>query len=286
MSPASSDASMLAVAGPAPLRPTLLAVDSCTCQHANLLVPGQIISGLVAVSLACIVLHAGMASRMPTTPLAGMHCSLPLFLCGSGGRGGAPGFTLPHATRRTCERQACDGGRDPCPCCRWRSKGSSRGGTAKQSTTAAGGGARPPSAPRRHLPCFRGLSSSSPPERSLDPASFPGGTPGGGRRQDDRDLGSWRASPSSLEKGGWSSSKGLRRHTTWCGRESRGVHLEEARRRVVASVWAAPPGKLASCGCRREEARRMDCFSNSGWVTTGKVKVGPTGTQGGYASGG
>jgi hypothetical protein len=47
MSPASSDASMLVVAVPAPLRPTLLAVDSCTRQHANLLVPGQITSGLV-----------------------------------------------------------------------------------------------------------------------------------------------------------------------------------------------------------------------------------------------
>jgi hypothetical protein len=43
MSPVSSDASMLAVA----VRPTLLAVDSCTRQHANLLVPGQIVSGLV-----------------------------------------------------------------------------------------------------------------------------------------------------------------------------------------------------------------------------------------------
>jgi hypothetical protein len=41
---------MLAVAVPAPLRPTLLAVDSCTRQHANLLVPGQIIYGLVFVS--------------------------------------------------------------------------------------------------------------------------------------------------------------------------------------------------------------------------------------------
>jgi hypothetical protein len=48
MSPASSDASMLAVAGPAPLCPTLVAVDSCTRQHANLLVPGQIVFGLVA----------------------------------------------------------------------------------------------------------------------------------------------------------------------------------------------------------------------------------------------
>jgi hypothetical protein len=50
MSPASSDASMLAVADPAPLRPTLVAVDSCTRQHANLLVPGQIVSGLVLAS--------------------------------------------------------------------------------------------------------------------------------------------------------------------------------------------------------------------------------------------
>jgi hypothetical protein len=47
MSPASSDASMLAVVVPVPLHPTLLAVDSCTRQHANLLVPGQIVSGLV-----------------------------------------------------------------------------------------------------------------------------------------------------------------------------------------------------------------------------------------------
>jgi hypothetical protein len=47
MSHASSDASMLAVTVPAPLHPTLLAVDSCTRQHANLLVPGQIVSGLV-----------------------------------------------------------------------------------------------------------------------------------------------------------------------------------------------------------------------------------------------
>jgi hypothetical protein len=47
MSPASSDASMLAVADPAALRPTLLAVHSCTCQHANLLVRGQIASDLV-----------------------------------------------------------------------------------------------------------------------------------------------------------------------------------------------------------------------------------------------
>jgi hypothetical protein len=49
MSPANNDASMLAVAVPAPLCPTLLAVDSCTRQHANFLVPGQIVSGLVVV---------------------------------------------------------------------------------------------------------------------------------------------------------------------------------------------------------------------------------------------
>jgi hypothetical protein len=49
MSPASSDASMLAVAVSAPLRPTLLAVDSCTRQHANLLMPGQIVFGLVVL---------------------------------------------------------------------------------------------------------------------------------------------------------------------------------------------------------------------------------------------
>jgi hypothetical protein len=47
MSPASNDASMLAVASPAPLHPTVLSVASCTRQHANLLVTGQIVSGLV-----------------------------------------------------------------------------------------------------------------------------------------------------------------------------------------------------------------------------------------------
>jgi hypothetical protein len=40
-----------AVAVPSPLRPTLLAVHSCTRQHANLLVPGQIIFGLVVLPL-------------------------------------------------------------------------------------------------------------------------------------------------------------------------------------------------------------------------------------------
>jgi hypothetical protein len=38
---------MLVVVGPAPLRPTVLAVASCTRQHANLLVPRQIVSGPV-----------------------------------------------------------------------------------------------------------------------------------------------------------------------------------------------------------------------------------------------
>jgi hypothetical protein len=51
MSLANTDASMLAVAGPAPLRPTMLAVASCTRQHANLLVPGQIVSGLVLANM-------------------------------------------------------------------------------------------------------------------------------------------------------------------------------------------------------------------------------------------
>jgi hypothetical protein len=61
MSPASSDASMLSVADPAPLCPTLLAVDSCTYQHANLLVPGQIVSGLVMALLHCLTLLHGRA---------------------------------------------------------------------------------------------------------------------------------------------------------------------------------------------------------------------------------
>jgi hypothetical protein len=41
---------MLAVADLAPLRPTMLAVASCTRQHANLLVPRQIVSSLVGVA--------------------------------------------------------------------------------------------------------------------------------------------------------------------------------------------------------------------------------------------
>jgi hypothetical protein len=55
---------MLAVAVLASLRPTLLAVDSCTRQHANLLVPGQIISGLVAV----VGREAGALPQGITTP--------------------------------------------------------------------------------------------------------------------------------------------------------------------------------------------------------------------------
>jgi hypothetical protein len=47
MSPASTKTSMLAVAGLAPLRSTVLAVANYTRQHANLLVPEQIVSGLV-----------------------------------------------------------------------------------------------------------------------------------------------------------------------------------------------------------------------------------------------
>jgi hypothetical protein len=47
MTPTSTDPSMLAVAGPAPLRSTVLAVASYTRQHANLLVSGHIISVLV-----------------------------------------------------------------------------------------------------------------------------------------------------------------------------------------------------------------------------------------------
>jgi hypothetical protein len=47
MSIASTKASMLKVVGPAPLRTTVLAGANYTRQHADLLVPGQIISVLV-----------------------------------------------------------------------------------------------------------------------------------------------------------------------------------------------------------------------------------------------
>jgi hypothetical protein len=57
MSPASTDASMLAVAGSAPLRTTVLAVASCTREHANLLVPGQIVSGLVNTTTSAFKLE-------------------------------------------------------------------------------------------------------------------------------------------------------------------------------------------------------------------------------------
>jgi hypothetical protein len=59
MSPASSDASMLAVAVPAPLHPTLLVVDSCTREHANFLVLGQIVSGLVVSPVPLLCYHLG-----------------------------------------------------------------------------------------------------------------------------------------------------------------------------------------------------------------------------------
>jgi hypothetical protein len=49
MSPASTDPSMMTVAGPAPLRPTVLVGAGYTRQHANLLAPGQIVFGLVSL---------------------------------------------------------------------------------------------------------------------------------------------------------------------------------------------------------------------------------------------
>jgi hypothetical protein len=76
MLPASSDASMLVVASLAPLRPTVLVVASCTCQHANLLVPGQIVSGLVTSlydpSSASSGVEAPLGARhlMPTTHIS------------------------------------------------------------------------------------------------------------------------------------------------------------------------------------------------------------------------
>jgi hypothetical protein len=59
---------MLAVAVPAPLRPTLLAVHSCTRQHANLLVSGQIVSGLVATLPRA-------AARRAHTPCDSARCA-------------------------------------------------------------------------------------------------------------------------------------------------------------------------------------------------------------------
>jgi hypothetical protein len=47
MSTASTKTSMLAVVGPVPLRTTVQAGVNYTRQHANLRVPGQIVSGLV-----------------------------------------------------------------------------------------------------------------------------------------------------------------------------------------------------------------------------------------------
>jgi hypothetical protein len=68
MSPDSTDASMLAVAVPAPLRPTLLAVHSCTRQHANLLVQGQIVSSLVRGAHATVAAAAAVRPR-PLWPM-------------------------------------------------------------------------------------------------------------------------------------------------------------------------------------------------------------------------
>jgi hypothetical protein len=78
MSPASSDASMLAVADPAPLRPTLVAVDSCTRQHANLLVPGQIVSGLVLIHYSGTDPAVGGRSSNPLTVKNSMEPPKPL----------------------------------------------------------------------------------------------------------------------------------------------------------------------------------------------------------------
>jgi hypothetical protein len=117
--------------------------------------------------------------------------------------------------------------------------------------------------------------SSLPPERSPDPDSFPGGTPGGGRRQGGRELGSWRAPPFSLVKGDGRTTRGCggARHGTVANR----VGCVLRRRGGRWPVWGvASPRELASCGCRHEEARRRHFF-NSGWVATGKGKGGPDG---------
>jgi hypothetical protein len=122
-------------------------------------------------------------------------------------------------------------------------QGGSRGGTASHR-------ASPPS---RLLPRPLELCAARvEPGSSLLPRRHARGRPEA-RRQGARIL----ARLSVLTGGRGSRSKGLPRRTTWGGRESRGVCLKEARRRVVASVGAAPPGELAPCGCRREEARRF-----------------------------
>jgi hypothetical protein len=51
MSPARTKISMLTVAGPTPPHTTVLAGAKYTRQHANLLMPGQIVSGLVCSKL-------------------------------------------------------------------------------------------------------------------------------------------------------------------------------------------------------------------------------------------
>jgi hypothetical protein len=75
-------------------------------------------------------------------------------------------------------------------------------------------------------------------------------------------------------EGGWSRSKGLRRLTAWCGRESCWVRLEEARGRWLVCGGGALPGEFAPCGCRREEARRRDFFQ-LGVGSDGEGKGGP-----------
>jgi hypothetical protein len=66
---------MLAVAVPAPLRLTLLAVHSCTRQHANLLVTGQIVSGLVDLKLFFCT-HASTNQKCTEGKTKGMVCKI------------------------------------------------------------------------------------------------------------------------------------------------------------------------------------------------------------------
>jgi hypothetical protein len=61
MSTASTKTSMLAVVGPVPLRTTVQAGVNYTRQHANLRVPGQIVSGLVWRTDAP---HSGLESHV------------------------------------------------------------------------------------------------------------------------------------------------------------------------------------------------------------------------------
>jgi hypothetical protein len=69
-------------------------------------------------------------------------------------------------------------------------------------------------------------------------------------------------------EGARSCSEGLQRRTAWCSRESQGVHPEEQW-----PAWGvAPPRKLASCACRRGEARRRDFFSVLGGQRRGRER--------------